>query len=90
MSTAMNKRFEARLDEATDEVITKAAELLHVSKSAFVTSAARAEAEKVVARADITLMASDVFDALVTSLEVADEAPELAEKLSRLPRLPHR
>ena len=87
MATTMTKRFEARLDQATDELITKAAELLHVTKSAFVTSAARAEAEKVVARADVTLMAPDVFDALVASLDVSDEAPELAEKLSKLPRL---
>jgi uncharacterized protein (DUF1778 family) len=85
--TTMNKRFEARLDEVTDELITKAADLLHVTKSAFVTGAARAEAERVVARADVTLMAPDVFDELVASLDVADEAPELAEKLSRLPRL---
>ncbi|MEJ7705943.1 MAG: DUF1778 domain-containing protein [Nocardioidaceae bacterium] len=87
MTTTLTKRFEARLDQATDELITKAAELLHVTKSAFVTRAARAEAEKVVARADVTLMAPDVFDALVTSLDVPDEAPELVEKLSKLPRL---
>lgn len=85
--TTMTKRFEARVDEATDELITKAAELLHVTKSAFVTGAARAEAEKVVARANVTLMAPDLFDTLVASLEVPDDAPELAEKLSRLPRL---
>jgi uncharacterized protein (DUF1778 family) len=87
MRKTMSKRFEARLDEETDELITKAAELLHLTKSAFVTGAARAEAEKVVARADVTLMAPDVFDALVASLDVPDEAPELAEKLFRLPRL---
>lgn len=85
--TTMTKRFEARVDEATDELITKAAELLHVTKSAFVTGAARAEAERVVARANVTLMAPDLFDTLVASLEVPDDAPELAEKLSRLPRL---
>lgn len=51
------------------------------------TGAARAEAERVVARANVTLMAPDLFDTLVASLEVPDDAPELAEKLSRLPRL---
>ena len=31
-------------------------------------------------------MAPEVFDSLVASLDAADEAPELAERLSRLPR----
>jgi uncharacterized protein (DUF1778 family) len=84
---SMTKRLEARLDESTDELIMRAAELEHVSKSAFVVRAARTEAERVVARANLTLMAPEVFDALVASLDVPDEAPELAQKLSGLPRL---
>lgn len=87
MATTLTKRFEARLDDATDELITKAAELTHMSKSAFVTSAARAEAEKIVARADITMLDSKTFDQLVSSLDVADESPELAKKLAQLPRI---
>jgi len=87
MPTILTKRFEARLDEATDELITKAAELTHMSKSAFVTSAARAEAEKIVARADITMLDSKTFDQLMSSLDVADESPELAKKLGHLPRI---
>jgi uncharacterized protein (DUF1778 family) len=87
MATTLTKRFEARLDDATDELITKAAELTHMSKSAFVTSAARAEAEKIVARADITMLDSKTFDQLVSSLDVADESPELAKKLGQLPRI---
>ena len=87
MATTLTKRLEARLDDATDELITKAAVLTHMSKSAFVTSAARAEAEKIVARADITMLDSKTFDRLVSSLDVADESPELAKKLGQLPRI---
>jgi uncharacterized protein (DUF1778 family) len=87
MATTLTKRFEARLDDATDELITKAAELTHMSKSAFVTRAARAEAEKIVARADITMLDSKTFDQLVSSLDVADESPKLAKKLAELPRI---
>ena len=80
-------RLELRTDEATEVLITKAAELLHTTRSAFVADAARQAAARVIARSDVTLMAPEVFDSLVTSLDVPDEAPELAEKLSRLPRL---
>lgn len=85
MATKTN-RLELRTDEATDRLITEAAELLHTTKSAFVTDAARQAAQKVLARQDLTLMAPEVFDSLVASLDAADEAPELAERLSRLPR----
>lgn len=79
-------RLELRTDEATDRLIAEAAELLHTTKSAFVADAARQAAQKVVARADVTFMAPELFDALVDSLDSPDAAPELAEKLSRLPR----
>ena len=49
MAKTLTRRLEARLDEDTDELITRAAELMHVSKSAFVTQVVRAEAERVVA-----------------------------------------
>lgn len=48
--------------------------------------AARHAAERTIGRSDITLMSPDVFDAMMTSLEVADESPELAG-LATLPRL---
>ena len=50
MSKAKTRRFELRTDETTDQLISEAAELLHVSKTAFVTDAARQAAERVVAR----------------------------------------
>lgn len=40
---------------------------------------------KVIARADVTLMAAEVFDQMVGSIEVADDSPEL-EDLVALPR----
>ena len=85
--TIKTRRLELRTDETTDRLISEAADLLHTTKSAFVADAARQAAQKVIARFDITLMAPEVFDSLVASLDVADEAPELAEKLSRLPQL---
>jgi uncharacterized protein (DUF1778 family) len=86
MAITKTRRLEVRTDEVTDELIGEAAELLHVSKSAFVTDAARREAERVIARSDVTVMAPEVFDSLMATLETADESPELAE-LARLPRL---
>ncbi|MGA8787567.1 MAG: DUF1778 domain-containing protein [Paenarthrobacter sp.] len=86
MSKAKTRRFELRTDETTDQLISEAAELLHVSKTAFVTDAARQAAERVVAPADTTLMAPEIFDAMMASLDVADESSEL-ETLSKLPRL---
>lgn len=88
MAKTMTRRFEARLDDETDDLIGQAAELTRQSKSAFVTAAARAEAERVVARAGVTLMPPEVFAALASSLDVPDDAPELAAKLSDLPSLP--
>jgi len=77
------RRFELRTDEATDQLISEAADLLHVTKSAFVSDAARQAAEKIVARSDVTLMSPAVFDTMMTSL---DESPELA-KVAKVPRL---
>lgn len=86
MTMTKSRRLELRTDEITDCMITEAAELMRVTKSAFVAEAARQAAEKVIARADVTLMAPDVFDAMMASLDHPDESAELAA-LARLPRL---
>lgn len=86
MTTIKTRRVELRTDEATDQLISEAADLLHVTKSAFVTDAARRAAEKVIARSDVTLMSPVVFDTMMASLDIPDESPELA-KLAKLPRL---
>jgi uncharacterized protein (DUF1778 family) len=85
MTSTKTRRLELRTDESTDELITEAAELLHVTKSAFVAEAARQAAQKVISRSDVTLMAPEIFDAMMASLDVPDESPELAA-LSKLPR----
>ncbi|MDR1187486.1 MAG: DUF1778 domain-containing protein [Bifidobacteriaceae bacterium] len=86
-SARKTHRLEARADEHTFRVIGQAAELLHTTKTAFITDTARREAERVLARSDVTLMAPAVFDALVESLDQPDDAPELAQRLARLPRI---
>lgn len=78
-------RLEARIDTELDDLIVEAARRLNVTKTTFVADAVREAALKVIARADVTLMAAEVFDQMVTSLEVADESPEL-EELAALPR----
>ena len=86
MAIKKSRRLKLRIDEATDRLITEAVELLHITKSAFVTDAARQAAQEVISRSDATMMAPDVFDAMMASLDVPDESAELAA-LSRLPRL---
>jgi len=86
MTTTKKRRIELRTDEATDQLLSEAADLLHVTKSAFVTDAARQAAEKIIARSDVTLMSPAVFDTMMASLDIPDESPELA-KLAKLARL---
>ena len=86
MAITKTRRVELRTDPATDDLITEAASLLHIAKSAFVADAARHAAERIVTRSTVTLMSPDVFDAMMDSLKIADESPELAE-LAELPRL---
>ncbi|HZI98601.1 MAG TPA: DUF1778 domain-containing protein [Actinomycetales bacterium] len=86
MSRTKTRRLELRTDQATDQLIAEAAGLLRMTKSAFVADAARKEAERLIARSDLTLMSPDVFDRMMASLAVPDESPELAE-LAQLPRL---
>ena len=78
-------RLEARIDADLDQLITEAAEKQGVSKTAFVSDAARDAALKVIARAEVTLMAAEVFDQMMASLDTADDSPEL-EDLAALPR----
>lgn len=86
MALTKTRRVELRTDPETDDLITEAASLLHVAKSAFIADAARHAAERTVARSNVTLMSPEVFDDMMTSLKIADESPELAE-LAELPKL---
>ena len=78
-------RLEARIDAELDDLIIEAADRLHVTKTAFVTDAVREAAMKVNARAEVTMMAPEVFDSMMASIDIADDSPEL-ESLSALPR----
>ncbi len=81
--TAKTRRIEMRADPDSEERIAQAAAAMHQSISAFVLSAAVREADVVLARSDTTLMPAGQFDALMSSLEVSDEAPRLREAASR-------
>jgi uncharacterized protein (DUF1778 family) len=84
--TRSKARLEARIDPELDELIAEAAERLHVNKTTFVCDAVREAALKVIARADVTMMAPEVFDSMMASIDVADASPEL-EDLAAMPRL---
>jgi uncharacterized protein (DUF1778 family) len=85
METAMvkSRRIEMRADPESEERITEAARARHQSVSAFVLAAAMREADKVLARTDVTLMPAEQFDALMESLEIPDGASHLVEAASR-------
>ncbi|WP_341359270.1 DUF1778 domain-containing protein [Georgenia sp. M64] len=78
-----SKRLEMRVDEETSALLSRAASLSREPVSTFVTRAARAEAGRVLARADVTLMPAEQFDALMETLERADQAPALARAAAR-------
>jgi uncharacterized protein (DUF1778 family) len=86
MAVTKTRRLELRTDEDTEQLVTDAAALLHVSKTAFVEDAVRAAARRVIARSDVTLMDPAVFDSMMSALDRPDESAELAE-LAKLPKL---
>lgn len=73
------KRIELRADPASEERIVRAASAQDLSVSAFVLGAATREAERVLGRADHTLMPAAQFDALVGSFDQSDSAPRLQQ-----------
>jgi uncharacterized protein (DUF1778 family) len=68
----MSRQITARVDEETDELITRAAAVTHESVQGFVVRAARHEAERVLTREDVTWMPAEQFDLLISSLDHAD------------------
>jgi uncharacterized protein (DUF1778 family) len=81
--TAKTHRIEMRADAATEELIVQAAQALGESISSFVLRAAHAEANRVLARPDVTLMSSEQFNELLSSLDEPDEAPVLRRAAQR-------
>ncbi|HVA60421.1 MAG TPA: DUF1778 domain-containing protein [Mycobacteriales bacterium] len=80
---AKSARVELRADQASRERMAAAAALGQESLSAFVLRSALAEADRVLARSDSTVMPAEQFDALIDSLEQADPAPVLAKAAAR-------
>lgn len=74
-----------RADPASEERIARAAEAEDLSISAFVLGAATREADRVLGRADATLMPTAQFDALLAALDEQDAAPRL-ERAAAGPR----
>lgn len=72
-----------RADEVSEDRISRAARLREQSVSAFVLGAATREADRVLGRADQTLMAADQFDGLVAALDTAEEASRLRGEADR-------
>lgn len=77
------KRIEMRADPESEAKIAEAARLSQQSVSAFVLNVATTAAEHIIARVDHVLMPADQFDALISSLDVPDDAPTLARAASR-------
>lgn len=77
------KRIEMRADPESEAKIAEAARLSQQSVSAFTLNAATTAAERIIARVDHVVMPADQFDALLSSLDVPDEAPTLARAASR-------
>jgi uncharacterized protein (DUF1778 family) len=83
-----SERFTVRVDPVDLEAFTRAARFERLSVSEFVIRAVRAEAEDVLTREDRTLMPQADFERLVATLDIPDEAPQLAEafRAARLAR----
>ncbi len=75
-----SERIEARVSAEGLSRIRFASELLHMSVSGFVVSAATAEAERVITEDSYTEVPNDYFNALIAAL---DEPPRRLETLSK-------
>ena len=71
-------RLELRAEEATLDRIRRAASLVEEPTSEFVRKAALQRAEQILRPELVTVMPSEQFDALMSALEAADDAPRLA------------
>jgi len=77
------ERLEVRVDATTKARIEDAAARLDQSTSMFVIQAVTAEADRVLTRTEATVMSADQFDAMLTALDMPDEAPALARLAQR-------
>lgn len=84
--SANTERVEMRVPREFSEQVRKAAELVHEPTSAFMRTAVMVRAERVLARANVTLMPAEQFDELMASLDAPDEAPPALAEAARQPR----
>lgn len=75
---AKTERVEFRTEEKALALIQRAASAVHEQTSEFVRKAALQRAEDILRQELVTVMESEQFDALMSSLDVADAAPRLA------------
>lgn len=77
------ERLEVRVDATTKAHIEDAAARLGQPASVFVLHAATAEADRVLARAEATVMPAVQFDSMLAALDIPDEAPVLGQLVQR-------
>lgn len=77
------ERFEIRLAEDGRNQIEAAASAVGETVTEFVRNAAMQRADQVLALSSRTLMPAEQFDAMIRSLDIADDAPELAKAVAR-------
>ena len=80
-------RLDARADEETHALVQEAAAITGETVSSFVVTAARDRAEKIVARADRTIMPAEQFDAMVAALGGPTSNLKLQELLAKPSRI---
>lgn len=85
MRATKERRIEMRLTAEQDELISTAAELSSVSKTAFIMNAAAHEAHEVLQRIQLFPISGPAFDDLLQDLDrPAEVVPELADLFKRL------
>ncbi|GGM02486.1 type II toxin-antitoxin system TacA family antitoxin [Micromonospora yangpuensis] len=77
------ERIEMRTDPETSDLLARAARTRDESVSSFVLKAARTEADRVLARADRTIMPAEQFDEMMAALDKPDESTRLADIAAR-------
>jgi uncharacterized protein (DUF1778 family) len=84
------ERIELRVSAEDKDAIAAAATMEQVTTTEFVRHAVLDRTRHVQARSDRTLMPAEQFDALVASLDMVDDAPNLARAFARQRRFVQR
>jgi uncharacterized protein (DUF1778 family) len=80
------RRFDARIDEFTSDLLSQAASRLGVKVTPFVIEAAREKALRVLGQTDVVMMDDDIFDAMLQALDLpAEPAPALVALMHEAP-----